>query len=74
MIRRKITTPVQDVLARVATLPEEDQALVGEVLWKRVLAARRRQLAADVAEARRALRCGMVSRGTPAEVMRDLDA
>ena len=73
MSRRKITTPVQDVLERVEALPDDDQTLVGEVLWKRSIAARRRRLAKDIAETRAAYRRGAVSRGGPADVMRDLD-
>ena len=72
MSRRKTSSSVQDVLERVGSLPDEDQALIGELLWKRVIAARRRRVAAEIAEANAAYQSGTVSHGTPADVMRDL--
>jgi len=62
----------QDVIETVEALPPDDQALLVEIIRQRLIQYRRRELAAEIAEAREAYRCGEVHRGTVADLMEEL--
>jgi hypothetical protein len=57
----------QAVLASVEFLPTDDQAMLAEVVSKRVAAKRRRQLVREIGQARQDYRRGNVHRGTAAD-------
>lgn len=61
-----------DALASVASLAVEDQAVLVEVVSKRIAATRRREMAREIAEARADYRCGNVKRGSASDLMREL--
>ena len=62
----------QDVIETVEALPLEDQALLVEIIRQRLIQHRRRELAAEIAEAREAYQHGEVHRGTAADLMEEL--
>ena len=62
----------QDVIETVEVLPPDDQALLVEIIRQRLIQYRRRELAAEIAEAREAYRLGEVRRGTVADLMEEL--
>jgi len=62
----------QDAIETVEALPPDDQALLIEIIRKRSIEHRRRELAAEIAEAREAYRRGEVYRGTVADLMEEL--
>ena len=64
----------QTVLASVESLPTDDQAILAEVVTKRVAAKRRRQLVKEIAAARHDYRRGKVHRGTAADFISQLSA
>lgn len=66
------TSRFQDVIETVETLPPEDQALLVEIIRQRLIQHRRRELAAEIAEAREAYQRGEVHRGTVADLMEEL--
>lgn len=66
------TSRFQDVIETVETLPPEDQALLVEIIRQRLIQHRRRELAAEIAEAREAYQRGEVHRGTVADLMVEL--
>jgi hypothetical protein len=68
------TSRFQAVLASVESLPTEDQAILAEVVTKRVAAKRRRQLVRDIGQARLDYRRGKVHRGTAADFFSRLSA
>jgi len=53
----------------VETLPQNDQALLVEIIHRRLVQQRRTELIADIAEARQAYEQGKVERGTVADLM-----
>ena len=64
----------QAVLASVESLPTDDQAVLAEVVAKRVAAKRRRQLVREIDQARHDYRRGKVHRGTAADFISQLSA
>ena len=66
------TSRFQDVIETVEALPPEDQALLVEIIRQRLIQHRRRELAAEIAEAREAYRRGEVHRGMVADLMEEL--
>ena len=67
------TSYFQNVIETVEKLPPDDQRLVLEIIRQRLIEIRRKDLAAEVAEARQLYRAGDVQRGTAAELIRELD-
>jgi hypothetical protein len=68
------TSELQRVIDTVESLPMDDQMLVIDIIRQRLIQHRRADLAAQVAEARRAYQTGEVHRGTVEDLLRDLDA
>jgi hypothetical protein len=68
------TSRFQAVLASVESLPTDDQAMLAEVVTKRVAARRRRQLTREISQARQDYRRGKVHRGTAADFISELSA
>ena len=68
------TSRFQAVLASVESLSTDDQAILAEVVTKRVAAKRRRQLVKEISEARHDYRRGKVLRGTAADFISQLSA
>ena len=66
------TLSFQKVLSLVESLPTEDQAVLADVVAKRVAAKRRQQLAKEIAQARTDYRRGKVRRGTAAALLAEL--
>ncbi|HTD65771.1 MAG TPA: hypothetical protein VK846_04470 [Candidatus Limnocylindria bacterium] len=66
------TGKFNEILATVEKLPVEDQATLVELVNKRIAAARRMEMAREIAEARGEYRRGKVKRGSAADLMRDL--
>jgi hypothetical protein len=64
----------QTVLASVESLPTDDQAILAEVVTKRVAAKRRRQLVKEIGEARHDYRRGKVHRGSAPDFISQLGA
>jgi hypothetical protein len=64
----------QTVLASVESLPTDDQAILAEVVTKRVAAKRRRQLVKEIGEARHDYRRGKVHRGSASDFISQLSA
>ncbi len=62
----------QEAVEVVEALPPDDQALLVEIIRKRLIERRREELASDIAEAREAYRRGEVRRGTVTELLEDL--
>lgn len=62
----------QEVIETVEALPPDDQELLIEIIRQRLIQQRRAELAADIAEARRAYQRGEVRRGTVADLMEEL--
>jgi len=63
---------LQHAIETVEELPPEDQVLLVEVIRQRLIQQRRAVLAEEVAEAREAYRRGEVTRGTVADLFREL--
>jgi hypothetical protein len=63
----------QNLIETIEALPLDDQALLIEIIRKRLIQQRRAELAAEIAEARDAYRRGEVRRGTVADLMEDLE-
>ena len=63
-----------DALARVETLPVDDQAALVELVNKRISAARRQEMLQEIMKAREDLVRGKVKRGSAADLMRELRA
>lgn len=68
------TSRFQAVLASVESLPTEDQAMLAEVVTKRIAAKRRRQLVKEIGQARQDYHRGKVQRGTAADFISQLRA
>jgi hypothetical protein len=64
----------QDVIETVEKLPPDDQMLLVDIIRQRLVELRRKDLIAEVAEARQHYRAGDVQRGTVEELIRELDA
>jgi len=56
----------------IEELPPDDQALLIEIIHRRLIQHRRAKLAAEIAEARDAYRQGNVHQGTVADLMEEI--
>jgi hypothetical protein len=66
------TAKFADALASVESLAVEDQAVLVEVVSKRIAATRRREMAREISKARADYRRGNVKRGSASDLMREL--
>ena len=62
----------QDIIETVEGLPPDEQALLVDVMRHRLIQRRRGELAAEIAEARKAYRSGDTHRGTVADLLKEL--
>ncbi len=67
------TSYFQDVIETVEKLPPDDQMLLVEIIRQRLIEIRRKDLVAEVAEARQYYRVGDVQRGAVEKLIRELD-
>jgi len=72
MGKKRVSSRFQEVIEAVEALPPDAQALLIEIIRQRLIQHRRAELAADIAEARRAYRRGEVRRGTVADLIQEL--
>ncbi len=73
LVGRKEPSPhFQQVLESVESLPPDDQALLIELVHRRLVQARRAELAAEIRESREDYKSGQVRRGTAADLMKEL--
>lgn len=63
----------QEAIESVEKLPIDDQLLLAEIIKQRVVQHRRAELMALIAEAREAYRSGNVRRGTPDDLLKELE-
>ncbi|MBM4045268.1 MAG: hypothetical protein FJ279_09155 [Planctomycetes bacterium] len=63
----------QDVVEAVESLPPDDQALLVQIIRRRLLEQRRARLVEEVREARDAYRRGEFRRGTVDDLMKELE-
>jgi hypothetical protein len=74
MIETKATASrFQQVIELVETMPEDDQALLIEIVRKRLVQRQRAALTTQVAEARETYQAGRVSRGSTSDLLAELD-
>ncbi len=64
----------QDALDAVEALPDVQQEHLVEIVRLRLVEVRRAQLARSIREAKADYRAGRVSKGTPADLMKELNA
>ncbi len=74
MSTRAPTSRFQETIEVVENLPPDDQALLIEIIRRRLIQQRRTELAADIAEARNAYERGEVRRSGVANLMQELQA
>jgi len=74
MSTRAPTSRFQETIEVVENLPPDDQALLIEIIRRRLIQQRRTELAADIAEARNAYDRGEVRRSGLANLMQELQA
>ena len=74
MSTRAPTSRFQEIIEVVENLPPDDQALLIEIIRRRLIQQRRTELAADIAEARNAYERGEVRRSGVANLMQELQA
>lgn len=72
MSKKEASSRFQQVIETVETLPPDDQILLIEIIRQRLIQHRRAELAADIAEARKAYKQGKVKRGTVTDLMEEL--
>ncbi|MEM2941751.1 MAG: hypothetical protein QW304_09430 [Thermoproteota archaeon] len=72
MSKKKASSRFQQVIETVEALPPDDQWLLIEIVRQRLIQHRRKELAADIAEARQAYRRGTARHGTVADLMEEL--
>ena len=72
MNQKVASSSFQQVIETVEALPAGDQALLIEIIRQRLIQRRRPELAADIAEARKAYQRGDVRRGTVVDLMEEL--
>ena len=72
MNKKETSSRFQEVIETVESLSPDDQALLIEIIRQRLIQHRRAELAAEIAEARRTYQQGKVSRGTVADLMKEL--
>ena len=63
----------QNAIEGVERLPVDDQLLLVEIIKHRLMQHRRAELTTVIAEAREAYRTGNVRRGTPEDLLKDLE-
>lgn len=71
MGKKRVSSRFQEVIETVEALPPDDQQLLIEIIRQRLIQHRRTELAADIAEARKAYREGQVRRGTVTDLMEE---
>jgi hypothetical protein len=64
----------QNTIEQVEQLPVDDQMLLIEIIRQRLIQHRRRELVAQVAEAREAYRTGDVRSGSVDDLWRDVES
>lgn len=64
----------QNTIEQVERLPVDDQMLLIEIIRQRLIQHRRRELVAQVAEAREAYRTGDVRSGSVDDLWRDIES
>lgn len=64
----------QKAIEGVERLPVDDQLLLVEIIKHRLIQHRRSDLISEIAEAREAYRTGNVRRGTPEDLLNELEA
>lgn len=67
-----ISSRFQQAIESVEQLSPDDQALLIEIVRRRLIEQRRDELAEEIAEARAAYQQGKVQRGTVADLMKEL--
>jgi lantibiotic modifying enzyme len=72
MSKKRASSRFQEVIEAVETLPPDDQELLIAIIRQRLIQHRRAELAAEIAEARRAYQQGEIRRGTVADLMEEL--
>ena len=72
MSNTTVSSRFQELIETIEALPLSDQALLIDIIRKRLVQERRSGLAAEIAEARNAYQRGEVRRGTVADLMEDL--
>jgi len=72
MTKEMVAPRFQEVIEVIEELPPDDQALLIEIIHRRLIQHRRAELAAEIAEARDAYRQGNVHRGTVADLMEEI--
>ena len=70
----KKNSSLQEAIEGVESLPPEEQALVLEIIQKRLIQQRRADLVREVSEARADYGRGRVRRGSVAAIMAELDS
>ena len=65
---------IDHLLGEIASLPLEDQALLHEVIGRRLVEARRREIAGRAEEARGVLERGEARRGTAADLVANTES
>ena len=73
-VSQPVSSHLQEILAAIEALPQDDQAQLMGLLRQRSLVYRRAELVAQVAEARQAYQQGQIQRGSVADVMKSLDS
>jgi hypothetical protein len=63
----------QKAIEGVERLPVDDQLLLVEIIKQRLIQHRRAELTTVIAEAREAYRTGNVRRGTPEDLLKELE-
>ncbi|MBC8333344.1 MAG: hypothetical protein H8E28_15290 [Anaerolineae bacterium] len=66
------TSSFQEVIESVEELPPDDQMLLVDIIRQRLIEVRRRNLVAEVAEARQAYQTGDAYRGSVDDLVKEL--
>jgi hypothetical protein len=74
VVQQPATSQLQTVLDAVENLPDDDQALLIEILNRRLAQRRRTRLVAEVAEAQADYQAGRVQEGDIDALLEDLNA
>jgi hypothetical protein len=74
MDKKKASSRFQQVIETVEALPPDAQWLLIEIIHQRLIQHRRKELAAEITEARKAYRQGAVRRGTVADLVDKVEA
>jgi hypothetical protein len=73
MLQTNHPSSFQEVIEIVESLPVDEQEELIEIIRQRLIASKRQDLVAQVAEARQAYQRGDVRRGNASDIMRELD-